>query len=143
MSTDPEALFIQRRLSGMTRQMTGLVQNLEEFRVEYPQIIAPNVLEAIIGNLKDDINVLLREMSLLTSPHREELRQRRYVCRACKNVFTSPLVAGVCDECRARGITTLDLPRPAEVAPGPAGGELEVLEPPSAEADAEDPFVEK
>ncbi|MBN1478306.1 hypothetical protein JXA47_16235 [Candidatus Sumerlaeota bacterium] len=107
---NPEDLFIQRRLNGITRQLSGIVKNFEEFREEYPHVIAPNILEAMIGNLKDDINILLREVNMIGSPNREKLQQRRWICRSCNAVFMAPLVAGVCDECRARGITTQDLP---------------------------------
>jgi hypothetical protein len=47
---------------------------------------------------------------MIGSPNREKLQQRRWICRSCNAVFMAPLVAGVCDECRARGITTQDLP---------------------------------
>lgn len=153
MNLSPEDLFIQRRLSGIARQLSGIAQNLEEFGRENPQIIAPNVLEAMVGNLKDDINVILREVNMIASPNRKELRERRYVCRSCNNVFMTPLAAGVCDECRSRGITTSDLSalREQEVAGEPEppdGGEAPLGNAPGddplAEADgsdSEDPFA--
>ena len=109
MNLSPEDMFIQRRLSGIARQLNGLIKNLEDFRQEHPTIIAPNVLDAIVGNLKDDVNVVMREMNLVGSPNRQHLKQRRFVCRACHNVFMQPLVAGICDECRGRGITSADI----------------------------------
>lgn len=130
MAVKPDDLFIQRRLSGIARQLGGIVRNLQEFAQEHPHIIAPNVIEAMIGNLKDDINILLREVNLLGSPDRAALRERRYVCRSCRGVFLAPLAAGICDECRGRGITTSDLP---EVQP-------ETLVPPP-ETPGEDPFA--
>lgn len=111
---DPDNLFLQRRLSGIIRQLNGIVKNLGDFKDENPHVIAPNLMDAMIGNLKDDINILLREMNIIGSPNRRQLQERRYVCRSCHNVFTSPLVAGICDECRSRGITS------TEVAPPPA-----------------------
>lgn len=141
MNTDitPEDMFAQRRLSGMARQMGGIVRNLEEFKVEYPTIIAPNVIDAMIGNLKDDINILLREVNMLSSPNRRELQQRRYVCRSCQSVFMVPLVAGICDECRSRGITS------QEVVPEPpsddeaSADELSVTD----ESSEDDPFADE
>lgn len=119
-SLDPESLFIQRRLSGVVRQLNGIVMNLEEFRDQHPHVIAPNMLDTIIGNLKDDIGVLLREVNILGSPNRKVLEERRYVCRSCNKIFSAPIVAGVCDECRGRGITS------AEFTPMPAPGTEEI-----------------
>jgi hypothetical protein len=151
---NPEDLFIQRRLNGITRQLSGIVKNLEEFRQEYPHVIAPNILEAMVGNLKDDINILLREVNMIGSPNREALQQRRWVCRSCKAVFMAPLVAGVCDECRARGITTQDLPpapstedekiiQPVKSPPAPESpaASTEPL-PEVVESDSSDPFAQ-
>jgi hypothetical protein len=122
---NPESLFIQRRLGGVVRQLNGIVMNLEEFRDEHPTIIAPNMLDTIIHNLKDDINVLLREVNILGSPNPKALQERRYVCRSCNSVFSTPIVAGVCDECRGRGVTS------AEFTPMPVAG-------PEASAEAGD-----
>jgi hypothetical protein len=129
---NPDDLFIQRRLSGISRQLTGIVKNLEEFGQEHPHVIAPNILAAMVGNLKDDINILLREVNYLGSPDRQALRDRRYVCRSCQRVFAAPLAAGICDECRGRGITTSELPARTE--------EPEALSP-AAGATEEDPFA--
>jgi len=109
-------MFVQRRLSGIARQLNGLIKNFEDFREEHPTLIAPNVLNAIIGNLKDDVNVVMREMNMVGSPNRKQLKARRYHCRACHNVFMQPLVAGICDECRGRGITSADIAAAEEKA---------------------------
>jgi len=96
-----ERLLFKNEFSEIIKYHNAALSRLERFREGYPYLIAPNIFDMIINNLKDNIAILLREM-----PNMEKNKQReydeKYICEKCKNVFLTRLQGGVCDECRGK-----------------------------------------
>lgn len=99
MFEEYERRLISNSFAEIIRTHNSALEQLQSFRKEYPYLISPKVLELLEGNIKDNINVLYREMQNLNrtnGPHYE----KKYVCKKCKEVYFTSLPDGLCDKCR-------------------------------------------
>lgn len=94
------------------RHQTFAQEMVADFRKKYPFAIPPNLLGLIEENLKDNIQVLYREMNVLHKPNSEK---RRWVCTKCKTVFAMPVPGGLCDACKAATMNVPNRPDYAEL----------------------------
>ncbi len=99
MGLNMEHVLVAREISEIIRLHNQCVDRLKAYRETYPYLIAPNVAHMLEGNLKENVQMLLREMNNLHKPRQQ---QRRHACAICHNVFTARLPGGVCDECRSK-----------------------------------------
>ena len=102
MSISYEQLLITNELSEVIRCHNECLNRIKAYADSYPYLIAPNIARLISENLKDNLQVLYKELNNL---HKPKTEQRRHVCAQCHKVFASSLRGGVCDECRSRGST--------------------------------------
>lgn len=102
MSISYEQLLITNELSEVIRCHNECLNRIKAYAEAYPYLIAPNIARLISENLKDNLQVLYKELNNL---HKPKAEQRRHVCAQCHKVFASSLRGGVCDECRSRGGT--------------------------------------
>ena len=100
MALDYEQLLITNELSEIIRWHNQCLDRLRNYRDSYPYLMAPNVARMMEENLKENVQMLYRELNNL---HKPKTEQRRHVCRQCNGVFAVSLPGGVCDECKARG----------------------------------------
>ncbi|MCX7717184.1 MAG: hypothetical protein N2111_02120 [Candidatus Sumerlaeaceae bacterium] len=126
MPLTPQQLDLTSELCEIVRLHNIMLKRLEDYRREHPYLLPPNVARMMEDNLKENIQMLYKEMNNLHKPKSE---QRRYTCRECHHVFASPLRGGLCDECRSRAYGTR--PDYDAVNRTPVAG---VVETPAAEA---------
>ncbi|PKO15527.1 hypothetical protein CVU37_12840 [candidate division BRC1 bacterium HGW-BRC1-1] len=98
-------LAITQELSEVIQLHNQAHAKLEKYRKAYPYLMAPNLAAMMEDNLKDNLQVLYKELSNL---HRSGEAKDRHVCAICNRVFAARLPGGACDECKARFST----PRP-------------------------------
>jgi hypothetical protein len=103
MALTPQQLDLTSELCEIVRLHNVMLKRLEDYRSEHPYLLPPNVGRMMEDNLKENIQMLYKEMNNLHKPKGE---QRRFVCRECHHVFASPLRGGLCDECRSRAYGT-------------------------------------
>jgi hypothetical protein len=96
---DREVLTNAADLGEIIRLHNEAVERLKAFRATRPYLIAPNMVGMLEGNLKDNVEVLYRELNNLTKPRSAT---KQYVCGQCHSVFLQRLPGGICDECRSR-----------------------------------------
>jgi hypothetical protein len=96
---DKEMLANAADLGEIIRLHNEAVERLKFYRTSRPYLMAPNLASMLEGNLKDNIEVLYRELNNLAKPRSE---QKQYVCSQCHSVFLQRLPGGICDECRSR-----------------------------------------
>jgi hypothetical protein len=96
---DREVLTNAADLGEIIRCHNEAVERLRAFRASRPYLVAPNLIGMLEGNLKDNVEVLYRELNNLTKP---KSATRQYVCNQCHSVFLQRLPGGICDECRSR-----------------------------------------
>jgi hypothetical protein len=99
MSFDYEKLLVFNELSEIIRWHNQCIDRLQSYRTNHPYLLAPNLGRMMEDNLKENVQMLYRELNNLNKPKAE---QRRHVCRECFGVFASALPGGICDECRSR-----------------------------------------
>lgn len=114
MSFDPEKLLIFNELSEIIRWHNQCIDRLGTYKKNHPYLIAPNLHKMMEENLKENVQMLYKELNNLNKPKTE---QRRHVCRECHSVFAAALPGGICDECRSKvGATNrYDTPPPSEI----------------------------
>ncbi len=113
MGMDYEQLLIFNELSEIIRWQNQSLERMKTFREKYPYLIPPNVARMVEENLKENVQILYRELNHL---HKPKEQKQRYVCRECHGVFFVRLPAGLCDECRAK-LAAPSRPRYGRVAP--------------------------
>jgi hypothetical protein len=100
---DYEVMLRVNELSEIIRLHRHAEGKLKRFRESYPYLIAPNVLSLLEENLRDNMQVLNKEMQQLQAGKQGPVGdQSRYVCKRCHQKFTAVLPDGLCDQCRAR-----------------------------------------
>jgi hypothetical protein len=99
VALDYEQLLITNELSEIIRWHNQCLDRLRSYRESYPYLIAPNVGKMMEENLKENVQMLYRELNNL---HKPKAEQRRHVCRQCHMVFALPLRGGICDECHSK-----------------------------------------
>jgi hypothetical protein len=104
VALDYEQLLLTNELSEIIRWHNQCLDRLRNYRESYPYLLAPNLGKMMEENLKENVQVLYRELNNLHKPREE---QRRHVCRECHAVFAVALPGGLCDECRGR-VATVD-----------------------------------
>ena len=136
MSFDLDKLQAVAELGEVIRLHNDAVDKLQAFRKERPHLIMPNLAKIVEENLKENMQILYKELNNL---HRPAEQQTRYICNECKMAFLVRLPGGICDECRARlatkprdytvHATPVDMnEQPAEEAPLAETAELPVDE---------------
>jgi len=113
MGMDSEQLMIFNELSEIIRGQNMCIELMKSFREKYPYLIPPNVARMVEENLKENVQILYRELNHLHKPPQEK---RRHVCRGCHGVFFTALPGGLCDECRSKAEVTQQ-PQYGRVAP--------------------------
>ncbi len=98
---DYEEMLLKNEFSEIIKYNDMALKRVQRFGEGYPYLIAPNILQLIMDNLKDNIALLLREMPNIEKYKKREYSQR-FICTKCKNVFFISLPGGICDECRAK-----------------------------------------
>ena len=106
MSYTEANLIITQELSEIIQLHNQAHAQLEKYRKAYPYLLAPNLAAMMGDNLKDNLQVLYKELANL---HRSDDAKDRHACAICHRVFAARLPGGVCDECKARFIP----PKPA------------------------------
>jgi hypothetical protein len=96
-----EEQFIADDVSEILKHHNEALQRLQRFRETYPYLVAPNVLEMLEHNLKDNVALLYREFQGLQGD-KEKRYDKKFVCQNCHEVFLSSLPDGICDKCRAK-----------------------------------------
>ncbi|MGI8908498.1 MAG: hypothetical protein ACR2IE_18640 [Candidatus Sumerlaeaceae bacterium] len=99
MSFSPDVMKTAVELSEVIRLQNQALEKVREFRDARPYAIAPNLLRMIEENLKENIQMLYKELNQVNTPAAE---RKRHVCRQCHHVFASSLPGGLCDECRSK-----------------------------------------
>ena len=99
MSYTEANLAITHELSEIIQLHNQAHAQLEKYRKAYPYLMAPNLAAMMEGNLKDNLQILYKE---LTNLHRPVDTKDRNVCAICHRAFATRLPGGACDECRAR-----------------------------------------
>jgi L-lysine 2,3-aminomutase len=98
-----ETLLRVNELAEIIKLHSQALTKLERFRKAYPYLVAPNVLQLIEDNLRDNTMVLSRELSQLHSGGQTPAGDpSRFVCKRCHMKFAIPLPGGICDECRSK-----------------------------------------
>ena len=99
MSFNYEQLLITNELSEIIRHHNQALERLKAYRQSYPYLLAPNLAQMMEENLKDNLQMLYKELNNL---HRPKEAQQRHICAICSRVFAIRLPGSVCDECRGR-----------------------------------------
>ena len=100
MSQDYQRLLLANEFSQILKVHNDAIERLERFREAYPYLMAPNIFETLEHNLKDNVQIMYRELQNIhrqDGPHYKE----KYICKKCHKVFLVTLPEGLCDECRA------------------------------------------
>ena len=103
MTVDYEQLLVTNEFSEVIRLQNQSLERLKAFRAKYPYLIPPNVACMVEENLKENMQMLFKEMNNL---HKPKQQQKRYVCMECHGSFAVRLPGGLCDECRSRTTAT-------------------------------------
>ena len=102
---DYETMLRVNELAEILKLHHHAVARLKRFRQAYPYLIAPNVLEMVEGNLRDNLTALTKEMGQLQTGKQTPVGDpSRFVCKNCHMKFTIALAGGLCDECRAKAM---------------------------------------
>ena len=100
---DYEMMLRINELAEIIKLHQQAAHGLSRFRSSYPYLVAPNILEMLEENLRDNIAVLTKEMGQLQSGKETPTGDpSRYVCKRCHQKFTVVLPGGLCDQCRAK-----------------------------------------
>lgn len=99
MSFSPDNMKTALEMGEVIRLQNEALKKLREFREARPYAIAPNLYRMIEENLKENVQMLYKELNQVHKPAAE---RKRHVCRQCHHVFASALPGGLCDECRSK-----------------------------------------
>lgn len=99
MALDYEQLLITNELSDIIQSHNKALAGLRNYVESHPYLLAPNLARMMEDNLKENVQMLYKELNNLHKPKSE---QRRHVCRSCHGVFAVALPGGLCDECRSK-----------------------------------------
>ncbi len=100
---DYEVLLRINELAEVLKLHRMAADRLKRFREAYPYLIAPNLLEMIEHNLRDNVAALTKEMGHLQSGRQTPGGNvSRYICKQCHAKFTVALPDGICDQCRSK-----------------------------------------
>jgi len=102
---DYETMLRVNELAEIIKLHRHAADRLKRFRSAYPYLIAPNLLEMIEGNLRDNVAALTQEMGQLQMGQQPPGRDpSRFICKRCNVKFAMPLPGGLCDKCRSEGM---------------------------------------
>ena len=99
MSFDLEKFQAVAELGEVIRLQNEAMDRLQAFRKARPYMIMPNLAKMVEENMKENVQVLYKELNNL---HKPAEQQTRYICDDCKMAFLVKLPGGICDECRAK-----------------------------------------
>jgi hypothetical protein len=99
VSFDLEKMQAVAELGEVIRLQNEAMDRLRAFRQARPYLIMPNLAKMVEENMKENVQVLYKELNNL---HKPAEQQTRYICDDCKMAFLVKLPGGICDECRAR-----------------------------------------
>lgn len=99
MSFDLEKLQAVAELGEVIRLQNEALERLQTFRKARPYLMMPNLAKMVEENIKENVQVLYKELNNLHKPSEQQVR---YICDECKMAFLTRLPGGLCDECRAR-----------------------------------------
>lgn len=99
MIEDYEARLIGNEFSEIIKLLNQAIERLQRFKESYPYLIAPNVFDVLEANLKENTQVMYRELQNIMRSDGSHY-DKKYVCKNCKKVFMISLPDGLCDECR-------------------------------------------
>jgi hypothetical protein len=125
LNFDLDKLQAAAELGEVIRLQNQALEQLASFRKLRPNLIIPNLAKMVEENLKENVQILYKELNNL---HKPQAEQRRHICRICNMAFAVALPGGICDECRSKQAVT---PRPAygakpeQAEPEPVGSALE------------------
>jgi hypothetical protein len=109
-----DELFILNEFSEIIKYHNIALERIKRFEEAYPHLIAPNIYDLLQHNLKDNITILLREMSGMKDQKNKKY-DKKHVCKICNKVHMTSLPRGVCDECRGKyGNKVYDMIPPEE-----------------------------
>lgn len=133
VSFDLEKLQAVAELGEVIRLQNEALDKLVAFRRARPYLMMPNLAKMVEENIKENVQVLYKELNNLHKPAEE---RTRYICEDCKMAFLVRLPGGICDECRARRASK---PRDYVVHAQPLDmNESEVVEESAASLEGED-----
>ncbi|MCD6386671.1 hypothetical protein J7M23_12970 [Candidatus Sumerlaeota bacterium] len=95
-----ERRLLADEFAGIIKMHNEVLERLERFRKAYPYLLAPNIFDSLEGNLKENVQIMYRELQNLhrtDGPHYE----KKYICKRCHQAFMIALPEGLCDKCRA------------------------------------------
>jgi hypothetical protein len=99
MSFSPDNMRTATELGEVIRLQNEALEKLRAFRETRPYAIAPNLFRMVEENLKENVQMLYKELNQVNKPATE---QRRHVCTQCHHVFATALPGGICDQCRSK-----------------------------------------
>lgn len=102
MSFDLEKFQAVAELGDVIRLQNEAMDRLQQFRKARPYLIMPNLAKMVEENMKENLQVLYKE---LNNMHKPAEQQTRYICDDCHMAFLVKLPGGICDECRAKQAT--------------------------------------
>lgn len=102
MSFDLEKFEAVAELGEVIRLQNEAMDRLKDFRKSRPYLIMPNLAKMVEENMKENVQVLYKELNNL---HRPAEQQTRYICQDCQMAFLVKLPGGICDECRSKRST--------------------------------------
>lgn len=103
MSFDLEKFQAVAELGDVIRLQNEAMDRLQQFRKARPYLIMPNLAKMVEENMKENLQVLYKE---LNNMHKPAEQQTRYICDDCHMAFLVRLPGGICDECRAKRSST-------------------------------------
>lgn len=95
-----ERKLVTNEFAEIIKLHNEVIERLERFRNEYPYLVAPNIFDTLEGNVKENVQIMYRELQNL---HRTEgpRYDKKYICKRCHQAFMISLPDGLCDKCRA------------------------------------------
>ncbi len=99
MSFDLDKMQAVIELGEVIRLQNEALERLVAFRKARPNLMMPNLAKMVEENLKENVQVLYKELNNL---HKPPEQQTRYICKECQMAFLTSLPGGICDECRAK-----------------------------------------
>ncbi len=99
MSFDLDKMQAVIELGEVIRLQNDALERLVAFRKARPNVMMPNLAKMVEENLKENVQVLYKELNNINKPPEH---QTRHICKECHMAFLTSLPGGICDECRAR-----------------------------------------
>ena len=85
-----EELFILNEFSEIIKNHNSALEKLKRFREAYPYLIAPNIFDMLQHNLKENTQILFREMNGMKDQKNKQY-SKRHTCRVCHKVYMMSL----------------------------------------------------